>query len=813
MRTDTHHARPVPRRALLRVRPSRHAWRSTALAAALLAGAALVPSVSGAAEAAPAAPSKPTSSPTASPTAGSTKNGGGGRGATPSSTASPSAPASSQKPTDDPSIPKTRPGSLTFGIGPAGDVPKDQSVDGRPYLRYLASPGATVRDSVAVVNFGNKPITLRVYATDAEQGQDGTFGLLAADQKPTETGSWFRIEGPASGKVTVPARKGRVYGRVVVPFEAKVPADAQPGDHVAGVLASLETVGKNADGNKLRFDQRIGVRAYFRVSGPINPKLAVENVKLDYAWSPSVEGNDSVTVTYDVRNTGNVRMNATQLIEVDRRFRGQAFLRPKPIDDLLPGNSLKVTQTLPTTFSALDLDTLVSVFPTPVDPELIGATTFVQGKDSAMAWQWPVVLVVTLLLLVALAFAARRAYRRYDAKRNRPGAPGSRRSPKQRRFLRRPNLRPNLGPTVAERAMATIGAAALAVLIALGATPAAHADVSKPDGGKIFLEGGQVTGDPAKAISDGVWGREGKAGTGPTFVSGDFTDSAGKVTDAAQKFWLKRFGVSDFNNLGVAFVRASKDGSTERPAVGKGKNAGEVFEWFTEIGVTTGLVVADGKFTDGGTVVHTLAEYRDWVRNGKPEQLFDRNLVAHDVLTAGEPVSAHPAGASILNRWKAGERISLVVFGFDGYDADGVPIVNVDDDGRAKTAWVTFETQASPADPRVATSGSYKVLSASPLPKTPEQVSDDPSAEVNGPAGAGVSSSGSPSASAPAASDPASGGGGAAAASGPVEDDGPAGIGTLWTGSGWTWPVVLLVLLVVAAVVGRTYLRRSQASS
>lgn len=787
MRTDTHHARPDSRRARLYV-------RLQAPVVALLAAVALGLGVASTGVAVGAPKPSPTPS--------------GSSSATPSTPATPSA---TEKPEDDTSVPQADPGKLTFGIGPANDVPKGQTVDGRPYLQYLATPGATVRDSVAVVNLGDKPLTLRVYASDAEQGDDGTFGLAAADAKPVDTGSWFKIDLPGSGKIKVPARKGRVYGRVLVPFEVSVPADAQPGDHVAGVLASLETVGKNADGNKLRFDQRIGLRAYFRIAGPINPKVTVEDVSTTYGWSPSVKGRDNVTVSYKVRNTGNVRMNATQLIALDRRFHEEMFGRPKPIEDLLPGSAVTVTQTMPTRFSALNVDALVSVFPTPVDPELLGASTFVQGKSSAMAWQWPVALLVAILLLIALAFGARYGYRRYEQHRNRPGAPGSRRSEKKRRLPRLPGIRP--ATAAAERAVALVVTLALSGVVALSAAPA-QADVSKPDGGKLFLEAGAATGDPTKALSDGVWGREGKDGAAGTFVVGDFSDSSGKVTDPSQAFWLKRLGVTDFNNLGIAFVRASKDGSTERPKVTKGQNAAEVFEWFTDFGPGAGWAGTGQRYNDAVVVVRTRAEFEDWVRNGRTDQVFDEKLVAHDALAPGLPVSAHPQGKSIQNRWKSGEKISLVVFATDGFDSDNVPIVKVGDDGRALTAWLTFETEAGPKDPGTYTSAAYRVLEASPLPKTPDEVSKDPSAEVNG-AGSGASAgtsdgaSADPSASAgpvAGADDPAA----AAAAADREGADSARGVGTLWTGSGLAWPVVLLLLVAAGLVAGRVYLRRSR---
>src|SRR5690242_12229279 len=61
-------------------------------------------------------------------------------------------------------VPAASPPPNVFGIGPS----TDRTVDGRPYYYFVATPGVSFTDHVAVLNIGSKPLTLSVYATDAD---------------------------------------------------------------------------------------------------------------------------------------------------------------------------------------------------------------------------------------------------------------------------------------------------------------------------------------------------------------------------------------------------------------------------------------------------------------------------------------------------------------------------------------------------------------------------------------------------------------------------------------------------------------------
>ena len=94
-----------------------------------------------------------------------------------------------------------------------------------------------------------------------------------------------------------------------MPFTLTVPSDATPGDHTGGVLAAVTEQRTTTNGQRVNVDRRIAARVYLRVNGPLTSSLQID--RLSAAHDGPIVGNGTVTVTYRVRNTGNVRLRAT----------------------------------------------------------------------------------------------------------------------------------------------------------------------------------------------------------------------------------------------------------------------------------------------------------------------------------------------------------------------------------------------------------------------------------------------------------------------------------------------------------------------
>ncbi|MFE2311564.1 hypothetical protein, partial [Streptomyces sp. NPDC059411] len=286
----------------------------------------------------------------------------------------------------------------TFGVQPSG--PKEP--DARPHFSYGVTGGAGLRDQIAVWNYGDAPLTLAVYASDAVNTVDGGFDLLPAGRAPKDAGSWIKLE---KDKVIVPPK-----GKVIVPFTVSVPREVTPGDHTAGIVASLAGGGQDAQGNKVRLDQRVGSRVYIRAAGTLTPRLDVTGVSASYEGTANPFGTGSATVTYTLRNTGNVRLGARQAVRVNSLLGTSVTAGGlKDLGELLPGTSLTITAKADGVPPVLRSSAVVSVQPVAVrdgvDPRLPSLTR------SVSLWTVPWTLLAMVLVITGGGLWARRRRR------------------------------------------------------------------------------------------------------------------------------------------------------------------------------------------------------------------------------------------------------------------------------------------------------------------------------------------------------------------------------------------------------------------
>ncbi|MEU8263400.1 DUF916 domain-containing protein [Micromonospora sp. NPDC048999] len=283
--------------------------------------------------------------------------------------------------------------AVRWAVQPSG--PKCPT--GRNYFIYDLAPGSTITDQVGVTNLSDRPLTFTVYGTDAYTTTDGAFALLPSDQAATDIGTWISVE-----RQSWTVQPGKRHD---IPFRLAVPRNATPGDHAGGVIAAIAQVGVTADGRQVRLDQRVAARVYLRVSGEIRPAVTVESVHVGYDTPVNPAGRGDMTVTYRIRNSGNVRIGGTGTVIVDGPV-GWTLARTTPVDlpELLPGAAFTVTEQVVGVPPALRLTATVDLAPTTVDTALPP----VQRAASVWALPWPLVA----LLATAVAWLYLRWRRR-----------------------------------------------------------------------------------------------------------------------------------------------------------------------------------------------------------------------------------------------------------------------------------------------------------------------------------------------------------------------------------------------------------------
>lgn len=293
------------------------------------------------------------------------------------------------------------------GAGAWSIRPADASgPDGRSRFSWDLDPGASLTDYVSVRNLGSEPLSLRVYASDAVTTPDGGFDVLPGDVRPEALGAWIALE-----RELVDLAPGE---SVVIPFTVTVPANATPGDHPGGIVASLSRAA-DGEGGAVRLDYRVGLRAYLRVAGDLTPILTIENLRLDYSGSLNPIAGGETAVAYTVTNPGNVRLTATQRIRITGPL-GVTLAESEPfeIPQVLPGQSYNASTTLTGVPPAFRLKAEVVLEPiVPGDAALSSAP--VSASTSTLALPLSQLIVLALLAAAAAFFLRRRSQQRAKA--------------------------------------------------------------------------------------------------------------------------------------------------------------------------------------------------------------------------------------------------------------------------------------------------------------------------------------------------------------------------------------------------------------
>ncbi|WP_069388045.1 WxL protein peptidoglycan domain-containing protein [Cellulosimicrobium cellulans] len=290
---------------------------------------------------------------------------------------------------------------ITWSLTPSGpDGP-----DGRRWVDIELDPGATVTDHVAVTNFSEVPATFALKAADGYQTRSGRFNMLPSNQESVDAGTWIDVQ----ETVEVPAGE-----TAVVPYTLTVPDNATPGDHPAGIAASVTSTQAGEGGTNLGVESRVGFRITTRVTGEVQPALAVPEISAAYtaSWNPFAPGE--LRISYDVANDGNIRLGAQGDVSTSALFGLLTQDRAaEPLGEVLPGGSLARTVDVDRVWPLGPVTTTVTVTPTAVGDDQIDAPLEpVTVSVTSWAIPWPQLLLVAIVVVLVIGIRDDRRRRR-----------------------------------------------------------------------------------------------------------------------------------------------------------------------------------------------------------------------------------------------------------------------------------------------------------------------------------------------------------------------------------------------------------------
>ena len=128
-------------------------------------------------------------------------------------------------------LPASAAGIGGLSVRPATFDPNDPAT--RAYFKPVVSPGQTYSGAVVVSNTSDSPLTAYAYPVDGLTAQTSGAVYGNRGQALAKAGTWVTL---ATSTITVAP-----HSQTNLDFTVKVPADAQPGNDLAGVAVEDET--------------------------------------------------------------------------------------------------------------------------------------------------------------------------------------------------------------------------------------------------------------------------------------------------------------------------------------------------------------------------------------------------------------------------------------------------------------------------------------------------------------------------------------------------------------------------------------------
>ena len=223
--------------------------------------------------------------------------------------------------------------NASFGIRPT------KAFEDRPetfsYFSHELAPGAVLTDEALVINDGDVPVSLKLYASDAVTSQN--TGTAFANEGQESSGVSHGVSRWLSPSVTeISLGPGE---EMVVPFTINVPSDASPGHHVGGLVVQApptEEALPSGEGETqfgVNVVRRVGVAVVIDVPGPHVAGLEITGAELGQ------QDDQGATFVIAVHNTGNIFLKGQGSAVLTDCDGNELASIPLKTDTMLPGDA------------------------------------------------------------------------------------------------------------------------------------------------------------------------------------------------------------------------------------------------------------------------------------------------------------------------------------------------------------------------------------------------------------------------------------------------------------------------------------------
>ena len=345
--------------------------------------------------------------------------------------AAPRSPATALRPASG-GGPNPLPGQVSWSVLPATAKGPDAT---RNLFNYgVVKAGTTIVDHVEIVNRSKQSAAFSIYGADAI-GTTLKDALLLEPptEKPVDIGAWVTFPGGARQLSTViPAGKA-----IIEPFTVSIPTLATPGDHTGALVAAVGIPAKNKAGLAIVENYRIAVPMEVRVPGALHASIQVQSISTGFSDPLNPFGNGSATISYSVVNTGNVRESGTQQVTVTGPFGQSTTIKPPKLPTVLPGDSVRISVSLPGLYPDGPMSAHVTVTPAwpPKSLPIAQQAPIATGNASLFAMPWSLVGFILLLVAIGVGVQQFLRWRRREHRAEVAAAAAKARKETERRLL------------------------------------------------------------------------------------------------------------------------------------------------------------------------------------------------------------------------------------------------------------------------------------------------------------------------------------------------------------------------------------------